>query len=327
MRVAIFGAGRWGANHVRVFSHLLGESCVTVCDPDPKRLASIRASHPSIETYDRPRTDGASAVVIATPAPSHHTLARQALEEGCDVLVEKPLALTTGDAANLVTLAESRGRILMVDHLLEYHPSVVALRELLHHGALGPVLHLRSQRLNLGVIRDEENAWWSLAPHDLSMILDLLDAEPVHVSAVGAAYLRAGIADVVYASAMFSSGALAHIEVSWLDAMKTRRLVVVCERGTAVFDDAADSPLTVYRSRAAWVGTRFVAQRGPVEVIPVERAEPLTRVAEAFVESIATRRPPRSDGEDGLRVVRCLEAGQLSMERSGAAVAPQQGGR
>jgi UDP-2-acetamido-3-amino-2,3-dideoxy-glucuronate N-acetyltransferase len=325
MRVAVFGAGGWGKNHVRTFCSILGEDAVVVCDPDPARLDAARANHPGIETCDRPRFDGIDAVVIAAPAALHYELAKEALTGGFHVLVEKPIALKASEAQELVGLADARERILMVDHLLEYHPAVVRLKELIDEGRLGRLLHLTSRRLNLGVIRTEENALWSLAPHDISVMLRLVGEEPIEASAHGATYLQEGIPDVVHVSLRFPSGAVGQVHASWLDPVKVRALTVVGEEAMAVFDDVGPDRLTVFDARAQRDESRYVPQREGASIVELPPSEPLRAVAEAFLESVETGRPPIADGRDGLRVVRVLEAAQSSLDAGGGAVRIEEG--
>jgi len=319
-KIAILGVGNWGKNHVRVFCELLGNENVIVCDPDASRREAMKAAHPGVSLSSEPVLSDVDAVVIATPAVTHFDLARETLLAGRHVLVEKPIALTSREAEELVSLAEERGRILMVGHLLEYHPAVQALKRLVEEGKLGRLLHLSSQRLNLGVIRTEENALWSLAPHDISIMLYLLDEEPIEVAAHGAAYLQPGIEDVCFLTLRFPSGAVGHVHVSWLDPVKTRRLTVVSERAMAVYDDLAGDQLMLHHKRAAERNGKYVPQKGKSEAIPVVEVEPLRAMAESFLEAVKTGENPLSDGKDGLRVLRVLEAAQESMESGGKPV-------
>ena len=320
LEIAILGAGNWGKNHVRVFCEILGNDNVIVCDPDASRREAMCSAHPGISVSSEPVLSDVDAVVIATPAVTHFDLARQALLAGADVLVEKPIAMTSRQAEELVDISKRKGKILMVDHLLEYHPAVQRLKELVDAGGLGKLLHLTSQRLNLGVIRSEENALWSLAPHDISVILYLLGEEPIEVTAHGAAYLQPGIEDVSYLTMRFASGALGNVHVSWLDPIKTRSLTVAGERRMAVYDDLASEKLRLFEKRAQEEDGRFRAIDEGEQVIVLDPVEPLREMAENFIASIRTRIPPRSDGEDGLRVVRVLEAAQRSMEQGGRPV-------
>lgn len=321
MWVSILGAGGWGQNLVRVFCELLGDEHVLVCDPREARRTAMKAEHPGIRISERPVFEGVDAVVIAAPVVAHAELARAALAAGRHVLVEKPIALTARDAADLVGLAKEKGTILMVDHLLEYHPAVRKLKQEVDGGRLGRLLHLTSERLNLGVIRSEENALWSLAPHDISVILYLLGEEPSEVAAHGAAYLQPGIEDVAFVTLRFPSGALGHVHVSWLDPVKTRRLTVVGEEKMAVFDDSEkQAQLFLHDARVEHVEGLLRPRHGGVESIPIPKGEPLRAMAETFLESVRTGTPPPSDGEDGLRVVRVLEAAARSMKEGGKPV-------
>ncbi|MBN1858118.1 Gfo/Idh/MocA family oxidoreductase [Candidatus Bipolaricaulota bacterium] len=317
-RLGIVGTGGWGKNHVRVFSELLGTERITACDVDPDRRAAIAKHHPGISTVERLDYATVDAVVIATPAPTHAPLAAEALAAGLDVLVEKPMTLAPRDALRLVELANEHHRILMVDHLLEYHPAVTALKSLLDQGDLGSLLHSTSDRLNLGVVRSAENAWWSLAPHDVSVMLYLFGEMPATVSAHGASFLQDKIEDVVTAIFRFPSGRMAQIRSSWLDPIKTRRVIIVGTEGMAVLDETAEQRLVVHDKRAVDDGGGWNVHRGEERSVPLDVTEPLRAMAEAFVDSIESRTPPRSDGMDGLRVVRVLEAAQRSITAGGA---------
>ena len=318
MRIALLGAGGWGKNLVRVFCDVLGPAAVLVCEPDATRREAISEAHPGIEvSADNRFEDGIDAVVIAAPAALHAALTEQALRAGKHVLVEKPITLRSAQAEDLIRLAGERQRILMVDHLLEYHPAVDALKALVDEGRLGRLLHLTSQRLNLGVIRTEENALWSLAPHDISIMLYLMNEEPEVVGAHGYAYLQPEVEDVANLTLRFPSGALGHVHVSWLDPVKTRRLTVVGDRGMAVFDDMAEAKLALFDRHAKVCEGGFCIHRGDMTPVPIAGAEPLRALAEVFLESIRTGAAPRSDGADGLRVVRVLEAAHEILQRGG----------
>jgi len=315
MRVAILGAGGWGKNHVRVFCELLGVRNVIVCEPDVSRREAAREAHPDISLFEEPVFEGVDAVVIATPAVTHYALAREALCQGKHVLVEKPMALTSRQAEELVVLAEETERILMVDHLLEYHPAVQELKRLITKGHFGKVLHLSSQRLNLGVIRTEENALWSLASHDVSIMLYLLDEEPEEVFAAGQAFLQPGVEDVACLVLRFASGVLGHIHVSWLDPVKTRKLTVVGEGRMAVYDDMAEEKLVLFDHRVEHTKSGFHTAIGKSQSVTIGSVEPLRSMAEVFLQSVKTGAAPPSDGRDGLRVVRVLEQAQQSIEQ------------
>jgi len=315
MRVAVLGAGGWGKNHVRVFCELLGNQNVIVCDPDEDRREAVRESHPNVLLFEEPVFERVDAVVIATPVATHYALAREALSEGKHVLVEKPMTLASQQAEELMALAEETERILMVDHLLEYHPAVQELKRLIKDGHFGKLLHLSSQRLNLGVIRTEENALWSLASHDISVMLYLLDEEPEEVYAKGQAFLQSGVEDVACLVLRFPSGVLGHVHVSWLDPVKTRKLNVVGERRMAVYDDMAEEKLILFNHRVERVEPGFCVHRAEAQAVPIRSVEPLRVVAETFLRSVETGTPPPSDGCDGLRVVRVLEQAQRAIEQ------------
>ena len=315
MRIAIIGAGNWGRHHVRVFCQLLGNSNVCVCDPDKTRRDAALQDYPGVSVAANTDWESADGVVIATPAELHFEIAKRALFDRKHVLVEKPLALASDQAEELIDIAESVDRILMVDHLLEYHPAVVRLKELVRSGELGRIYHMTSQRLNLGVIRSEENALWSLAPHDISVMLYLLEEEPCETLARGEVYLQEGIEDMSYVTLRFPSGSLGLIHTSWLDPVKTRRLTVVGDKRMAVFDDMAADKLVVYEHAIEQFDGRFRTTRGEATTVDIDGTEPLVRMARAFLTSVETGKKPLSDGEDGLRVVRVLEAAQQSMEQ------------
>ena len=319
-KLAVFGAGNWGKNHVRVFCELLGNENVIVCDPDASRREAMKAAHPGVSLSSEPVLSDVDAVVIATPAVTHFDLAREALLAGRHVLVEKPITLASREAEELVDIAKREERILMVDHLLEYHPAIRKLKDMADKGELGRLLHLTSERLNLGVIRSEENALWSLAPHDISVILYLLGEEPIEVAAHGAAYLQPGLEDVCYLTMRFASGSLGHVHVSWLDPIKTRRLSIVGEKAMAVYDDMQQEKLVLLDQRAEQVEDAFRPVHGDIQAIKIDPQEPLRRMAETFIESVCTGVAPMSDGLDGLRVVRVLEAAQRSMTQGGKPV-------
>ena len=322
-RVAVIGAGYWGINHVRNFFELgaLG----MVCDESGDILEKVEARFRGIKTKTDFRVALSDAqidaVVIATPAETHYRIATLALEAGKDVLVEKPLTLNLSDAERLLQLSITKNAILMVGHLLEYHPAVLRLRELIECGELGELRYIYSNRLNLGKVRREENILWSFAPHDIAIILRLVGLLPRVVSATGAAYLRTGIADVTNTNMEFPSGVRAHIFVSWLHPYKDQRLVVVGSKKMAVFDDVRTSgKLMIYDQGVEIVDGEPVTRKN--EGIPEELKsdEPLRRQCIQFIDSIRSRRPPLTDGESGIRVLRVLDAAEKSLAHNGSPV-------
>ncbi|HEX8089246.1 MAG TPA: Gfo/Idh/MocA family oxidoreductase [Blastocatellia bacterium] len=321
--VAIVGAGYWGVNHVRNFYEL--GSLRTVCDTSKSSLAKVAEKFPSVQVEQDFKSTLADArvrgVVIATPAETHYRLARAAIEAGKDVLVEKPLTLDADEGERLVELAEKRGSVLMVGHLLEYHPAVLRLRELIARGALGELRYVYSNRLNLGKVRREENILWSFAPHDIAIILRLVNSWPTQIAATGGAYLQPRIADVTVTNMEFATGVRAHIFVSWLHPYKEQRLVVVGSNRMAVFDDVrGEDKLVIYDQGVEFINGEPVARKNDGIAEPLERAEPLRRQCLEFLRCIETRERPLTDGESGLRVLRVLEAAERSLAGGGTPV-------
>jgi len=330
--VAVVGTGDWGANLVRNFASLPGARLTALCDSDPERLKRTAARFTGVRALERVEDVAADpeiqAVVVSASAASHHMLARTLLMAGKDVFVEKPLALSVADAEELVRLAATHQRILMVGHLLLYHPAVRYLKDLVQKGELGDPYYVTSQRLNLGKVRRDENALWSFAPHDLSVILYLLGAEPIDVTARGEAFLQPGVEDVVFLHLRFPQGRMAHVHVSWLDPHKIRRFMVVGSRKMAVFDDMeASEKIRIYDKGVDRVGEivsyseALTVRSGDITIPRVDLQEPLRLECLHFLECVRERRTPLSDGASGLAVVRVLAAAQASLERGGAPVA------
>jgi len=323
MRIAVVGAGYWGVNLVRVF-HELGV-LHRICDFDGGRLNQLAQKYPGVtmdDSLERTLDDGdVDAVVISTPAECHYQMACQALLAGKDVYVEKPLALRCDDAEKLTNLAEAGGRILMVGHLLEFHPAIIRLQEMIERGDLGRLEYIYSNRLNLGKVRREENALWSFAPHDISVILLLLKQMPIQVAATGGTYLQPNIADVTVSTMLFDRGVRAHLFVSWLHPYKEQKLVVVGERLMAVFDDVRKTDkLQVYDKKIDLINGQFVAEKPAAKTIDFPADEPLMMECRHFLECIETRRTPKTDGRDGWRVLKVLEASQRSLSMNGEPV-------
>jgi UDP-2-acetamido-3-amino-2,3-dideoxy-glucuronate N-acetyltransferase len=321
-RVGVAGCGYWGRNLVRNF-HELG-SLAAVCDVEEPRLEEMR------RTYSVPATGcfedllampEIEAVAISAPAAQHFTLARKALKAGKDIFVEKPLALKVEEGEELVELAQRESRILMVGHLLQYHPAVISLRQMLREGELGKVEYISSSRLNLGKLRTEEDILWSFAPHDISAILYLLDEMPTRVTAQGASYLNHPISDVTLTILNFVSGVKAHIFLSWLHPFKEQKLVIVGDRKMAVFDDTqTEEKLVLYSHRIDWVNRVPVARKAEGEVIPLSKEEPLRVECGHFLECVRHRKIPRTGGESGLQVLKILHAAGQSIREHGQPV-------
>ena len=313
IQISCIGAGYWGQNLVRNFYEL--GALARVCEPEETRLAEIGSRYPGValtDSVEETLADPAVAgVCIATPAATHGSLVRQALLAGKDVLVEKPLCLSAAEGEELVQLADQHGRVLMVGHLLWYHPAVLKLKELVDSGELGRLRYVYSNRLNLGKIRREENILWSFAPHDISVILGLVGDMPTGVSAQGGNYLQAEVADVTVSLLSFACGVKAHIFVSWLHPFKEQKLVVVGERQMAVFNDLeAVDKLVLYPHSIDWRDGLPVPTRADAVPVPLQLSEPLKAECRHFLEAIRMRSAPRTDGREGLRVLRVIEACQ-----------------
>jgi predicted dehydrogenase len=323
LRVGVVGLGYWGPNLARNFDGLTGCELTWLCDQRPEELERVGAAHPAARTttelqqlLDDPDLD---AVVLATPVPQHADHAVAVLEAGKHCFVEKPLAQSVADAERAVEAARRADRVLMVDHLLEYHPGVEQLKQIVDSGELGDVYYIYGNRLNLGKLRTEENALWSLGAHDVAVLLRLAGGEePVEFSARGECYMQPGVEDVVFAFLRFPSGLSAHLHLSWLDPHKERRFTVVGSKRMATFDDMElERKLTVYDKgfdETAEGYGEYITRSGDVWHPRVPNAEPLRIAVTHFAECIAEGWAPRSDGESGLRVVRVLEALQRELE-------------
>ena len=321
VRVGLAGLGPWGTNLARNFNELA--ELAWLCDEDEGRLRAAAARYPAARATarfdDLLEDEAVAAVLVATQVPTHAELARRALGAGKHVFVEKPMALAGDEAAGLVALAEDRGVVLMPGHLLLYHPGVGKLKELVDSGVLGEVLYVYGNRQNLGTIRRDENALWSLGVHDLSIILHLLGEEPVELSARGESFLKEGVEDVVFCYLRFPSGVMAHMHLSWLDPHKMRRMTVVGTDRMAVFDDMElDRKVTVYDSAAEQsLGTygEWSTRTGDIHSPRVENTEPLRLECAHFLRLVAGEGDPLAAARDGLAVVRTLEQLQASLAR------------
>ena len=336
VRIALVGCGYWGPNLARNFSLVEQGELVLCADLDGKALARLQRQYPQVEmTTDvaaaLTRSD-IDAVALATPARTHAALAQQALDAGKHVFVEKPLAMNVADAQAMVTLAAARQRTLMVGHIFEFHPAVRYIKTLLEGGELGNLYYLYSTRVNLGRVQTDINALWSIAPHDVSIMLYLLNQLPVHVTARGRAFLNGAVEDVVFVTLEFADGALGHIHASWLDPSKTRQLTVVGSRRMVVYDDVASEGKVkiydkgVYRREEAGYGEFQVkVHSGDIMIPRLEMTEPLRLECQHFVDCVRSGAPPLTDGRNGLRVVQVLQAAQTSLESGGTQVSPVDG--
>lgn len=321
VNLAVLGIGYWGPNLLRNFSQIDGVTVVAVCDTDTSRLAYICQKHPEprlIEDYREVLTDPSiQAVVVALPAKLHYRIAMEALQAGKHVFVEKPLALSSEECLQLIHIAEEKDKILMVGHTFEYNAAVNVLKDEIQKGALGEICYINSQRLNLGKIRQDVNVMWNLAPHDVSMILYILQQEPLAVSARGVSYIQDGIEDVVFIDLVFENGARAHIHVSWLDPIKVRKMTVVGSKKMAVYDDMAEDKLRIYDEGIDVSDREVKYRRGGVRVPDIDLREPLNVECSHFIHCITSHQKPRTDGYDGLRVIQVLEAAQESLRQNG----------
>jgi UDP-2-acetamido-3-amino-2,3-dideoxy-glucuronate N-acetyltransferase len=326
--IAVLGCGYWGKNLVRNFSAL--GALRMVCDPAEEGRQTARGIAPDAEIAasfdDALKNKSIAAVVISAPAAHHYTLTKSALMAGKDVYVEKPLCLDLEEAEELVALADKLCRILMVGHLLQYHPCVEALHSLMSKGSLGKLHYITSNRLNLGKIRREENALWSFAPHDISVILSLAGNRlPEKVRCTGGVYLHQGVADTTLTTLAFEGGVRAHIFVSWLNPFKEQKLTVVGSSGMAVFDDTKPwaEKLVLYRDYMTWAhGQVPTPNKNQGELVALPESEPLRNECQHFVDCCSKRLTPRTDGKEGLRVLSVLQAAQVSLEKEGDAVSP-----
>jgi predicted dehydrogenase len=335
LNVAVVGAGKWGRNLVRNFATAGRCRLKYVCDLQQSALEFQKRSFPYVETTadieEVLANADVDAVVVSTEAVSHFELSRKSLEAGKHTFVEKPITVNSADARTLINVARQNKLKLMVGHLLVYHPAVVHVKEMIDRGQIGQPYYIYTQRVNLGVVRQSENAWWSLAPHDVSLICHLFDSEPVSVAANGKCFLQKDIEDVVFATIQFADGKLAHIHCSWMDPHKIRKMTVVGSERMVTFDDMeATEKVRVYDKAAAIkqdfstsysevISLRF----GDIVIPKIPAGEPLALECRHFIDSVLDGTVVRSDGQDGLRVVRILEAGQKSLKSNGEAVTPE----
>ena len=318
--ICVVGCGHWGKNLARNFDQL---GCLyAVCESHRERLAHFNRQYPLSKAYASPEAALADpnidGVVVATPAETHFPLAMATLEAGKDVFVEKPLALDWEDGASMVECARRRKRILMVGHLLRYHPAVLKIQELLSQGILGKIEYIYSNRLSMGKIRKEENALWSFAPHDISVILALMGQMPIQAAATGGAYLQPNIADVTISNLLFDRGTRAHIFVSWLHPYKEHRLVIIGTKQMVVFEDThPDHKLMLYDKQIEWKDGVIEAAKSSGTPLEFLQEEPLRQECAHFAECIRTRRAPATPGEEGVQVLQVLQVCQRSLQMNG----------
>ena len=328
MNVGVVGLGYWGPNIARNFARVA--NLTWCCDLSQENRDRFAAQYPQTRftaELDELLADPAvDAVAVATSVPSHHAVGLAAIAAGKHVFIEKPLAASVAQARELVEAAERAGRTLMVGHLLLFHPGLRAVKELITSGELGKVYYLYGNRQNLGKVRADENALWSLGAHDVAVLLDLVGERPLEAWARGECYVRPGVEDVVFGYLKFPSGVIAHLHLSWLDPHKMRRLTVVGSEKMAVFDDMeTDRKLTVYDkgvtpSRTDTYGENVGIRYGGITIPAIPTSEPLRIECQEFVDAIAEGRAPIASGRDGLAVVEVLDAMQRSLEAGGTVI-------
>ena len=334
VRLGMVGLGGWGRFVAQNFARTPHCELAYICDANPITLREQRGHYRQAKAtldYDDILDDpDVQAVAIVTPAPFHYEMAKAALLADKHVYVEKPLTLSAEHAAALVELAERRNRKLMVGHLLEYHPAAELMKQKIDDGELGEIYYMYCQRVNLGVVRNHEDAFWSLAPHDISVILYLFEAEPDHIVTSGQSFLQEDIEDVVFANLHFPDGRIANIHVSWLDPHKRRQMVLVGSEKMLVFDDMAPSEKIRIYDKGALVGngsdgaiSSITVRHGDIHIPHISNRQPLAVETEHFIESIRNDTQPRSDGYDGLRVVRILEEVDRQLSRARPTILPK----
>jgi UDP-2-acetamido-3-amino-2,3-dideoxy-glucuronate N-acetyltransferase len=315
--IGLVGLGYWGKNILRNL-HELG-SLHTACDFNAATIAERKQAYPDL-TYTMSFDDILNnpeirAIALATPAATHYHLVKKSLRAHKDVFVEKPLALTVPEGQELVEIAQKENRVLMVGHILQYHPAVIKLKEMIHDGELGKTYYIYSNRLNIGKLRTEENILWSFAPHDISVIIMLLEEEPVRVRGFGGDYLNVGNYDTTMTTLEFRNGVKAHIFVSWLHPFKEQKLIVVGSKAMAVFDDVSDEKLYLYPHTIQWQEGKIpVARKADYTIVPIEKAEPLKTELQHFIQCVMTRERPQTDGAEGLQVLKVLHMAESTLE-------------
>ncbi len=328
IRIGQIGLGAWGKNLLRNFYSIKECQLKAAADTDENAINKLAPVYPAIEFQTDIDSvinkDNIDALVIATPPAAHFDLAEKALKAGLDVFVEKPLVLDVEQGRILVDLANASQRILMVGHIMEYHPAAEFLKAIINNGELGDIYYLYSSRVNLGKVRDIENSLWSFAPHDISMMNYLLEAQPIKVSADGQSYLREGIEDVAFMTMHYPNKVMAHIHVSWLDPHKDRKLTIVGSKKMVEFNDTEPSEKVRIFDKGvdavqdySTYGEYLSLRTGDIIIPNIPSGEPLRAECEHFIECVTKRSKPRSDGVDGLNVLRVLDAAQKSLERGG----------
>ncbi len=335
VKIGVVGCGYWGPKHVRVCHELPEAKLAMVCDADERKLKQVRDQYPYVESttdYNSLISNGVDAVIIATPVSTHFKLAKAALLHDKHVLIEKPITATSSEALELIELAEKRNLVLMAGHTYEYHPAVDFLREIIRNGQLGQVYSIDADRLNLGLYRPDVNVLWDLAPHDISIMLALMNDEPIAVSARGTRHNNLGIYDMAYLEILFANGTMGNVHVSWLHPRKIREITIVGSRKMAVYDDVSENEkIHIYDKGLTMPSdgngngngnNKFSAwppsyRYGDVVIPFISNGEPLKLECSHFIKCIKDGTKPRSDGWAGLKVTSILEAADKSLANGG----------
>lgn len=332
IKVAVIGCGYWGPNLIRNISEVEGCQLAACCDINQKRLSALGKRYPSVgmltDYKDVLKDTSIDAVILVTPPETHFKIAKEAFASGKHVLVEKPLTFDVKEAEELVSISDKAGKILMVGHTFEYNPAVIKAKEYITNGELGRVYYITSRRLNLGIIRNNINAMWSLAPHDISILNYLLDSSPESVKAMGNCFLQDGIEDVVFMYLQYPGNIIAHVAVSWLDPHKIREMVIVGSKRMVVYDDIDnEGKIKIYDKgvdklgdESAYGQYQLKLRAGDLIVPKISLYEPLFKECQHFVECIIQNKLPKTDGINGLRVVKVLDAAQRSLKNNAKTV-------
>jgi predicted dehydrogenase len=327
LRIGVIGSGYWGPNLIRNFDALSESTVAAVADLRQDRLNSIQKSYPHIHVtndYKELFNLGLDAIVVATPPKTHHSIARECMEHGLHVLIEKPMTLTSKDGEDLCALAHAKNLTLMVGHTFEFNSAVQALKKIIDSGELGKILYIDTARLNLGLFQNGLNVIWDLAPHDISILLYLLEQDPISITAHGNASILNDVEDVVYMNMVFPNNIFAHVHVSWLDPCKVRRVTVVGSQKMVVYNDIENNEkIKIYDKGVvkpeytnSFAEYQYSYRSGDILIPNIQFAEPLRQECQHFVSSIINHTTPRTDGESGLRVVRILEAAQHALQKN-----------
>ena len=323
-RVGIIGCGCWGPNLIRNFNDSSKSNLVAVADLRPERLKYIQNSYPLVRTYSNYHdlfNLNLDAIVVATPPTTHYAIAREVIESGHHVMIEKPMTLRSDHARELIKLANENDKVLMVGHAFEYNQAVQNLKKYIDDGEIGAIRYIDCARLNLGLYQSGVNVLWDLAPHDISILCYILGMEPLSVIAQGAKCINKDVYDVVYMNLIFPDNILAHVHVSWLDPCKVRRVTVVGSKKMVIFNDIENDKIKIYdkgvntpTDTSSFADFQYSYRNGDILVPYLRLVEPLRLETEHFIDCIVNRLNPTTNGEDGLRVVKVLEAAQRSLE-------------